>query len=739
MGRYLIKDTEINIETLSTLDVGIVNINYPIGSAYDGIPSGTAHFLEHIICSTHNFAHGKLTAQTQRDETNYYFYVSKNNIDTIFKELSWKISINENILRQERNTIRNEIKQFNINSRNRALEYLHSLLFKGKGYGKSILGNEDQILQISKFDLEKGMELYKTPKSVNITGPWKKEYIMNCICQSDLIGKTGLHSSINNLSPITIGRGQHTLLEDTNVPFLGGAWFLNINKSAQIYIQILKCIWENRITKNYPYFTLRIHLYNYGGILTVDSTSVKADQTDIEEIIALMKLPLSIQEFKKALIKVYINYHRLSEDLQTRLNYQNNLDFQSALNKLTLEEMLEFQRNIINFISYEIGLYLLSNSKKKSNICYFPIKKSNIEVLKEKNTLNIPDDTKDKEETKKVDNSSLLLLSKKNIYYTASSSVLTKRYHVLLRVDCKEIGRLLLSNELPSELLIKGILENVRYEGWHTLYHISFFDEISMKESIKNFISYRWNYENHNSLINEERYMKNLEFEMKWRIIKAFNNPKVKNRGYLIGISIVTPEEYIINKDYFENFYSEEIQPPLSIEKGIIENKVIKARFHGAALICRLPKQTLCSLILQETAFGNNVSFPTLESLVREKGLSYRIVQSLISDENELYIFWGIQCDPNNIGLFKDIVQEWLFYLEKYSDEVEKWFNRTWVYLNPQNHNSIFQLIRDIDRMGQYTQPSFDINFNFKEFIKNIKSEKLIEITFSEGIRSVEE
>lgn len=734
MEKYMIKYTEINIESLLNLGLGIVNVNYSIGAANDRMPTGSVHFLEHVVCSTQRLLPGKLTAQTQRDETNYYLYVQRNNLHKIFNDLNWEISINENIIEHERNIIKKEVDQFNLNPRHRALEYLQFLLFNGEGYGKSILGNENQIEEINKIELERGLEYYKTPSSINVIGPWEKDYIIDCINNSNIIKNFNVSSYIN---PITIGSGSKSLSKDyLNIPFVGGAWFLNLDKSAQIYIRVLKSVWEKRIRKIYPEvpFNVRIHLYNHGGILTLDSTSLKADKTNIESIISYLETPINLQEFKKAMIRLYIDHHRLSEDLQSRIYCQNISDFQS-LSTITLEDTLKYQGIIINNISKKTGVYLLFNSESPNNICYVPIKKIYNSKLNEEKNLKFSNNGKEKKESKKGNNKLLLKSSKREFYYTLTSSPLIKRYHVLFRIDCKGIGRLLLPNELPPEISLQGTLENVRYEGWHTLYQIAFFDENSMKNSVINSLSYNWVFVNRNESTYEEYYTKNLEVEMKWRILKAFNtSTKKNNKGKIIGISIITPERSSIEDGHLENLCCEEnIQTPLSIQENttIIENKRIPARFDGSAVICCLPKQSLCALVLQEAAFGTNSSFPTLESLTRERGLSYRIVQSLICVENELYIFWGIQCDPDNTTLFKDIVIEWIVSLEDYSDQIEKWFKQMWVYFNPQKHSSILQLIRDVDRMGQYTQPTFDTRINFKTFINKVMMEELIDITFT--------
>lgn len=722
MEKYLINQTEQNIETLPSLDVGIVNINFPIGAAYNGVKIGVAHFLEHIFCSTHEFGKGKLTAQTQRDETNYYFYVSKNNIKTVFSHFNWQLTIDEKILEQERNTIKNEIKQFNINQRNKALEYLHFFLFNGKDYGRSILGSDSQISKINKSDLEKGLSLYKKASSVNVIGPWEREYILNCIEESNLLENHHSNSRICT-ELLTIGQGESLIPKDIKTPFVGGAWFLSIDKSHQLYAEVLKNIWDSRVKKSFSgTFTLRIQIYNHAGVLTLDSILPEAKKCNIEKIISCLEYPITLQEFNKALIKLHINYHRSAEDLQTRIKYINNL-YINQLDKLILGDIEDWQQKIIKEISYENGLYLC-NSISNPNIRYISTKKSIIKNHKEDTVENLSNHTNT--ETGLI---SPIIIRNNSNYYTAVSSPLTKRYHLLIRIDCQGIGRLLIPKELPPEILTKGMLESVRYEGWYTLYHISFFSEKTMTESIVHLLAYRWK---PHLKTNEEKHMTNLEIEMKRRIIKVFKTPQIKDRGYLVGISIVTPNNNVIKEKYFEKFSNIETPRTIQREQVTIDNKIIKANFHGVAIITRLPRRSsLCALILQETAFGTNPNFPTLESLIREKGLSYRIVQSLITLGDDLYIYWGIQCDPCNKTLFKGVVREWLFYLEEHSNSIEIWFENMWVYYNPQNHNSISQLVRDIDRTGHYTKSSLELNMSFKSFINDILSEEFIEVNFT--------
>ncbi|MFD2370647.1 M16 family metallopeptidase [Brevibacillus sp. GCM10020057] len=735
--------TKCITEQIHNLKIGVICVRYGIGAANSDLPIGTAHFLEHLICSTENRQlYGNLTAMTKRDETIYYLLTPQYKLTDTFNALNTKktLDFSEDMIERERTIIIREIEQFQLQPRNLILEQLQAALFPNHGYGHSILGNKSQVKKISNSDLKRGLSYYSYPETIVLVGPWEHGQIIQAMGTAGLVVQ---HRKESHLSfPVILGRGKihfSEVLRDT--PFVGGGWVLPGEKSTNPFaFRVMRYIWEGRIRRCFPskHFKLRLNQYHYAGVLTLESIEKGSKLSDLETILLELRRPISKNEYCEGVDKTTLEIMRQKENLISR----SELLLSCFRYEMPSWEELQLHQQIINKHLYmDIGVYGSSidstcstytieknyllpqlvdstneNRKNNGDQCYKPLDKPpSSEIL--------------------LSNFKIKNSSQSNRYWTVASSPLTERYHVLFRLPCLYFSRLLQPKDLPFSILQKGVLENVRYEGWDTLFQVAFTSNEEMQEVLHTATSTMVPIQRQSYINTSEYYMQNIELELKWRILEAIRpivEKSVNASLKLNGLSIILPENSSITTveldRWFEKTDKEEING--SYVK-LVNGAVIGARFNGAAVICPLPYKSLASLIIQEAAFGvGKRSFLSLENLTRSKGLSYRIVQSLCRIGNEIFIFWGIQCPPKLTNTFYETVKEWLISLRMSVKDVELWFRDIWTPFSPNKHKSILQLLRDMDRMGYYALPDESPDALLDNYLRQMLENKMIEVSF---------
>jgi processing peptidase subunit beta len=159
-------------------DTATVGVWIDAGSRYEtGDNNGAAHFLEHMAFKgtkkrsqqqlekeIENMG-GHLNAYTSREQTVYYAKVFKEDVPKAMEVLS-DILINseldEGAITRERDVILREMEEVNKQYEEVILDHLHETAFMGTGLGRTILGPEENIRNLSKQDLENYIKTHYT-------------------------------------------------------------------------------------------------------------------------------------------------------------------------------------------------------------------------------------------------------------------------------------------------------------------------------------------------------------------------------------------------------------------------------------------------------------------------------------------------------------------------------------------------------------------------------------------------
>jgi processing peptidase subunit beta len=148
------------------------------GSRYEtNKNNGAAHFLEHMAFkgtknrSQHQLeleiesmgAH--LNAYTSREQTVYYAKVFKNDVPKaveILADILQNATLDEGAINRERDVILRESVEVNKQYEEVILDELHSTAFMGTGLGRTILGPDENIRNLTKGDLQDYIKTHYT-------------------------------------------------------------------------------------------------------------------------------------------------------------------------------------------------------------------------------------------------------------------------------------------------------------------------------------------------------------------------------------------------------------------------------------------------------------------------------------------------------------------------------------------------------------------------------------------------
>lgn len=140
------------------------------GSRYEtAANNGAAHFLEHMAfkgtksrtqqqleVEIENMG-GHLNAYTSREQTVYYAKVFKNDVPKameILSDILQNSKLDEDAITRERGVILREQEEVNKQYEEVVLDHLHETAFMGTGLGRTILGPDENIRNLTKADLE---------------------------------------------------------------------------------------------------------------------------------------------------------------------------------------------------------------------------------------------------------------------------------------------------------------------------------------------------------------------------------------------------------------------------------------------------------------------------------------------------------------------------------------------------------------------------------------------------------
>ena len=150
-------------------ETATVGVWIDAGSRYEnGKNNGVAHFLEHMAFKgTHKRTQqqlekeienmgGHLNAYTSREQTVYYAKVFKNDVPKaveIIADILQNSKYDPAAITRERDVILREQEEVNKQYEEVILDHLHETAFLGTGLGRTILGPEENIRNLTRDDL----------------------------------------------------------------------------------------------------------------------------------------------------------------------------------------------------------------------------------------------------------------------------------------------------------------------------------------------------------------------------------------------------------------------------------------------------------------------------------------------------------------------------------------------------------------------------------------------------------
>ena len=116
---------------------------------------------------------GHLNAYTSREQTVYYAKVFKNDVPKameILSDILQNSKLDEDAITRERDVILREMEEVNKQYDEVVLDHLHETAFMGTGLGRTILGPEENIRNLTKADLEGYINTHYTADRFVIAG-----------------------------------------------------------------------------------------------------------------------------------------------------------------------------------------------------------------------------------------------------------------------------------------------------------------------------------------------------------------------------------------------------------------------------------------------------------------------------------------------------------------------------------------------------------------------------------------
>lgn len=167
-------------------DTATIGVFIDAGSRYEtAANNGTAHFLEHMIFKgTKNRGQtelelefenmgGHLNAYTSREFTVYQAKVFKNDVPKaveILADIVQNSKLDDAAIDLERRVILREMEEVNSQQEEVIFDQLHDVAFPDSGLGRTILGPTENILKITRDDLESYIKTHYSGPRVVVAG-----------------------------------------------------------------------------------------------------------------------------------------------------------------------------------------------------------------------------------------------------------------------------------------------------------------------------------------------------------------------------------------------------------------------------------------------------------------------------------------------------------------------------------------------------------------------------------------
>jgi processing peptidase subunit beta len=173
-------------ETVPGSETATVGVWIDAGSRYETPHNnGAAHFLEHMAfkgtsrrtqyrleIEIENMG-GHLNAYTSREQTVYFAKVFGGDVGRavdILADILLNSRLDPGSISRERDVILREMKEVNRHEEELVLDHLHATAFDGSGLGRTILGPEENILRLSRYDLREYIDTHYLAPSMVVAG-----------------------------------------------------------------------------------------------------------------------------------------------------------------------------------------------------------------------------------------------------------------------------------------------------------------------------------------------------------------------------------------------------------------------------------------------------------------------------------------------------------------------------------------------------------------------------------------
>lgn len=173
-------------ETVQGSETATVGVWIDAGSRYEtAANNGVAHFLEHLAfkgtakrtqqqleVEIENMG-GHLNAYTSREQTVYFAKVFKSDVGKaveILSDILLHSKLDEAAIEREKDVILREMTEVNKQQEELVLDHLHATAFQGTGLGRTILGSEENIVNMHQAQLKEYIRTHYTAPRMVIAG-----------------------------------------------------------------------------------------------------------------------------------------------------------------------------------------------------------------------------------------------------------------------------------------------------------------------------------------------------------------------------------------------------------------------------------------------------------------------------------------------------------------------------------------------------------------------------------------
>ena len=297
---------EVFLMPLSNKKNYYISFNVKYGNSYQDfkvdnkeyhVPSGVAHFLEHKLFERDDVVHpfeffSKSGTDVNAATSIYYtsYYCSGNNkfIENLKYLLNWitKVDITDEKVEKEKGIILQESRMHSDNPARLIYEKLKANTFIKDNYGKKVIGEEEDILKITKEDLIISYNSFYRPDNmfIIVVGDFDQEEIMETIKEElkDFKNPTSKIKKMDMTEQLKVKTERDVINMDISLPRLGigykielGSFEEDRHKLDLVINMILKLLFGN--TSSFYEKCLKQDLFvdfNYGVDITFDKIFV---------------------------------------------------------------------------------------------------------------------------------------------------------------------------------------------------------------------------------------------------------------------------------------------------------------------------------------------------------------------------------------------------------------------------------------------------------------------------------